>query len=63
MTGKDIQIRFTASDASDNVRCPSSHTCGCVLEIPLSYAQEPYVSLKGDFLSLLKNRYWQMDIV
>lgn len=63
MTKNDIQIRFTSSDVSSNVRCPSSHTCGCVLEIPRSYSQDPYVLFKSDFLSLLRNRYWQMDFV
>ena len=60
---KDIQIRFTASELSDNVRCPTTHTCGRVLEIPRSYARDPYISFKSDFLSILKTRYWQMDIV
>lgn len=63
MTKSDIQIRFTSSNVSSNVRCPSSHTCGCVLEIPRSYSQDPYVLFKSDFLSLLRNRYWQMDFV
>ncbi|OWF36924.1 hypothetical protein KP79_PYT02640 [Mizuhopecten yessoensis] len=63
MTQREIHIRFISSDASKNVRCSLSHTCGCVLEIPRSYAEDPYVSLKADFLTLLKNRYWQMDIV
>ncbi|XP_078333019.1 uncharacterized protein LOC111100619 isoform X2 [Crassostrea virginica] len=63
MTKNDIQIRFTSSSVSSNVRCPSSHTCGCVLEIPRSYFQDPYVLFKSDFLSLLRNRYWQMDFV
>lgn len=63
MTKSDIQIRFTSSNVSSNVRCPSSHTCGCVLEIPRSYFQDPYVLFKSDFLSLLRNRYWQMDFV
>jgi hypothetical protein len=63
MTKKNIFVRFTCSGASTNVRSPTSHTCGCVLEIPKSYAQDPYVVLKSDFLSLLQNRYWQMDLV
>lgn len=63
MTKSDIQIRFTSSNVSSNVRCPSSHTCGCVLEILRSYSQDPYVLFKSDFLSLLRNRYWQMDFV
>lgn len=63
MTKKHIFVRFTSSGASTNVRSPTSHTCGCVLEIPKSFAQDPYVVLKLDFLSLLQNRYCQMDIV
>ncbi|KAJ8307127.1 hypothetical protein KUTeg_015211 [Tegillarca granosa] len=63
MTAKKIHVRFTASDTSSYVRSPSAHTCGCVLELPRSYAQDPFVVLKADFLELLKNRYWQMDIV
>jgi len=63
LTKKKIHVRFISSDLSNNARCPSSHTCGCVLEIPRSYSQDPYVCLKSDFLSLLKNRYWQMDVV
>ena len=63
MTKSEIHVRFTSSEVASNVRCPTAHTCGCVLEIPKSYAQDPYVVLKSDVLSLLKNRYWQMDIV
>ena len=59
----DIQIRFTSSSISSDVRCPSSRTCGCVLEIPRSYFQDSYVLFKSDFLSLLRNRYGQMNFV
>lgn len=54
-----IQIRFTQSQ----IRCPTSHTCGCVLEIPRLYATEPYVTFKSEFTSVLKSKYLQMDIV
>lgn len=63
LTKKEIHVRFISSDLSNNARCPSSHTCGCVLEIPRSYSQDPYVCLKSDFLSLLKKRYCQIDVV
>lgn len=63
MAQSKIHIRFTSNDHSNNVRCATSHTCGCVLEIPRSYALDPYVILRADFLTMLKNRYWQMDIV
>ena len=54
-----IHVRFIKTD----VRCPTAHTCGCVLEIPLSYSKEPYIVLKSEFCAVLRNRYWQMDIV
>ena len=60
---RNISVRFTATTVSDSVRCPTSQTCGCVLEIPDSYARDPYISLKADFMAMLKNRYWQMDII
>ncbi|XP_069125826.1 uncharacterized protein [Argopecten irradians] len=63
MTKPSIHIRFTSVDVSASVRCPSAHTCGCVLEVPKSYAQDPFVTLKADFMEILKNRYRQMDIV
>lgn len=63
MTNKNINVSFTCNDASENMRCPSSHTCGQVLEIPRSYTKDPYIMLKADFTEFLKNRYWQMDIV
>ena len=59
---RNITVHFTDTTVSDTVHCPTSHTCGCVLEIPDSYARDPY-TLKGDFIAMLRNRYWQMDII
>ncbi|XP_033102039.1 uncharacterized protein LOC117105102 [Anneissia japonica] len=60
MTVQDkISVRFTET----TIRCPTAHTCGCVLEIPRLYAAEPFMTFKSEFLTLLQNRYWQMDIV
>lgn len=60
MVVKDtISVRFTES----RIRCPTAHTCGCVLEVPHLYAAEPFMTFKSEFLTLLQNRYWQMDIV
>ena len=54
MTNIDSQIRVTFSGVSSNVRCPSSHTYGCVLRIPRSYFQDPYVLFKSDFCHCLE---------
>lgn len=63
MVKTNITVRFTSSDLSDNVRCPTSHTCGCILEIPRTYSRDSYVVFKSDFKSVLQSRYWQMDVV
>ena len=63
MVKDNIMVRFTKSDQSSTLRTPTSHTCGCVLEIPVSNGRDPYVVFKSDFLNILQCRYWQMDIV
>ena len=60
---KNITVTFISTDQSDYTRSPTSHTCGRILEIPRSYARDPYVVFKAEFMELLRNRYWQMDIV
>ena len=64
-TGADmiVQDRISVRFTETTFRCPTAHTCGCVLEIPRSYAAEPFMTFKSEFLTLLQNRYWQMDIV
>ena len=61
MVTKKISVRFTESV----VCCPTSYTCGSVLEVPRSYAAQPYITLKSECTTgtLLNNRYWQMDII
>ena len=63
MPQNDIHVRFVAGNDTDYTRCPSTHTCGRVLEIPRSYSTDPYVVFKGDLCHLSNNRYWQMDFV
>ncbi|KAJ8299370.1 hypothetical protein KUTeg_023430 [Tegillarca granosa] len=58
-----ISVRFTAAELGDNVRSPTSHTCGCVLEIPSTYAKDSYVVFKSDFKSVLQSRYFEMDVI
>ncbi|XP_038073945.1 uncharacterized protein LOC119742010 [Patiria miniata] len=64
-TGSDLAVRekITTRFTESEIRCPTAHTCGCVLNIPRSYAALPYITLKSEFTTLLRNRYWQMDII
>ena len=63
MVKKSITVSFVKSDSSCMVRSPTSHTCGAILELPVSYGKDPYLSLRSEFCTLLRNRYWRMDIV
>lgn len=54
-----IDVNFSES----SVRCPTSHTCTSLLEIPRAYATEQYVTFKSEFANVLKSQYWQMDFV
>jgi hypothetical protein len=55
---KSITVRF--SDLDGFGRRIIAHTCGCVLEVPMSY--ENYVEFRAEVMSVLKSDVWVMDI-
>ena len=56
----NITIRFTKPE-NEFARNPVAHTCGCVLEIPETYAS--YMEFSEEFKTLLQSEVWIMDIV
>lgn len=55
---KEIRVRFSSLDGF--ARRVIAHTCGCVLEIPISY--DNYVEFRAEFMSVLKSDVWVMDM-
>ncbi|XP_041861569.1 uncharacterized protein LOC121652708 isoform X2 [Melanotaenia boesemani] len=60
IVAQKIQVRFTDPE-SIFTRRPTSHTCGCVLEVPNNYASYP--ELAEEFTNILDANMWVMDIV
>jgi len=60
VVAQKIQVRFTEPE-SMFTRRPTSHTCGCVLEVPNNYASYP--ELAEEFMNVLDANVWVMDIV
>ena len=64
-TGADVmcfeKIEVTFSNLKGAQRRVIAHTCGPMIEVPATY--ESYCEFKEEFLNILKNRYWNMDIV
>ncbi|KAL3976398.1 hypothetical protein ACER0C_022284 [Sarotherodon galilaeus] len=56
---KAIQIEFI--ETTDFLRRPQSHTCGCVLKLPLGY--HSYPDFRSEFNSILASSMWVMDVV
>ncbi|XP_076842446.1 uncharacterized protein LOC143487027 [Brachyhypopomus gauderio] len=59
LIGGPITVQFI--ETSDFQRRPQSHTCGCVLKLPVGYHNYP--DLRSDFNSILKSSVWVMDII
>ncbi|CAI5655050.1 unnamed protein product [Oreochromis niloticus] len=56
---KAILIEFI--ETTDFLRRPQSHTCGCVLKLPLGY--HSYPDFRSEFNSILASSMWVMDVV
>ncbi|KAI9541400.1 hypothetical protein NQZ68_031056 [Dissostichus eleginoides] len=54
-----IKIQFI--ETSNFERRPQSHTCGCLLKLPVGYHNYP--DLRSDFNSVLTSSVWVMDII
>ena len=55
---KHIEVRF--NNLSGLARCPISHTCSCVLELPSSY--ETFKDFAHEFQAVLSEESsWKMD--
>ena len=53
VTSKKNESKFT--------RRPIAHTCGSCLELPSTYSN--FCELREDFLDILKNSAWEIDLV
>lgn len=56
---KDIFIEFI--ETTDFLRKPQSHTCGCVLKLPIAYYSYP--DFRSKFNNILTCSMWVMDVV
>ena len=54
-----LTISFT--DTEGLQRRPISHTCGCTLEVPSTYAS--FCELREEFMAILNSDSWEMNIV
>ena len=63
-TGSDLmpneQIKITMVKRDGLARRPVAHTCGNVLELPISYTDYP--EFRSEFNSVLDSAIWVMDI-
>jgi hypothetical protein len=57
---RQITVNFV-SIASEFARVPVAHTCGCVLDLPTTYAN--FMEFRKEFCSILESGVWIMDIV
>lgn len=53
-------IRVSFSDLTGAARRPVAHTCGCVLELPVSY--ESFPQFREEMNNLFSSQYWDIDI-
>ena len=58
-TGKSITVSFTQVQGFQ--RRPIAHTCGCYLELPVSY--DNYPDFRHEMNKVLESNVWVMDIV
>lgn len=58
-TGKSITVSFTQIQGFQ--RRPVAHTCGCYLELPVSY--ESYPDFRHEMNKVLESNVWVMDIL
>ena len=65
VTASDIiitdKIQVSFSTISGAARRPISHTCGCTLELPSTYAN--FCELREEFSNILSADSWEIDIV
>lgn len=59
MVGKNMEVGFIKCEGAASR--PIAHTCGVLLEIPLTHAN--YVEFREDFTKILNWNNWEMDIV
>lgn len=57
--GKNITVSFTQIQGFQ--RRPVAHTCGCYLELPVSY--DSYPDFRNEMNRVLESNVWVMDIV
>ncbi|XP_073727925.1 uncharacterized protein [Misgurnus anguillicaudatus] len=57
--GKTITISFTQLEGFE--RRPIAHTCGCYLELPVSY--DNYPEFRHEMNKVLESNIWVMDII
>lgn len=63
-TGSDILDKYIFVEfieMTDFLRRPQSHTCGCVLKLPI--ADYSYPDFRSEFNSILTSSMWVMDVV
>lgn len=63
-TGSDLMdnpITIEFIETSDFLRRPQTHTCGCILKLPVSY--HSYPDLRSEFNKILTSSMWVMDII
>lgn len=57
--GRRIQVNFNQRYGLDMV--PTSHTCSCILELPVNY--HDYPEFRSDFNSVLNSTDWSIDLM
>ncbi|XP_028291708.1 uncharacterized protein LOC114463690 [Gouania willdenowi] len=63
-TGSDLLdnvILIEFIETTDFLRRPQSHTCGCVLKLPIGY--NSYPDFRSEFNNILTSSMWVMDVV
>lgn len=63
-TGSDVldkAILIEFIETTDFLRRPQSHTCGCVLKLPIGYYSYP--DFRSEFNNILTSSMWVMDVV
>ncbi|XP_065116262.2 uncharacterized protein [Paramisgurnus dabryanus] len=63
-TGSDLMdrpITIEFVETSDFLRRPQTHTCGCILKLPVGY--HSYPDLRSEFNKILTSSVWAMDII
>ena len=65
VTGADVmcvdKIKITFTNICGLERRVVAHTCGAVMEIPVTY--DSFVEFKEELLNILKSGFWNMDFV